>query len=190
MSERAMCIYRSGLLVLSLLLPAPLLVAGAAVDTWVRVLPPGGAYPQEDQIAVEVWIENVVALYGADVRLGFDADRLAVVDANPSLPGVQVFPGNDLLSPDLVIRNEADNDAGTVWYAVSQISPSPPVTGTGVLYSFTFQVLRQAGQAPVEITYQRLSTVDGAEIPAGSAGAIYLVNGPYRQFLPLVLSGH
>ena len=189
MSGRTRFMCRSGLLVLSLLLCAPLLAAGAATDTWVRVLPASGTYFEGDQIAVEVWIEDVVALYGADVRLAFDAGRLAVLDANPSLPGVQVVPSDDLLSSDLVIRNEADNEAGTVWYAVSQISPSPPVTGTGVLFSFTFQAL-YAGETPVGVTYQRLSTIDGTEIPASSAGAVYLIEGPYRQFLPLVLRGH
>ncbi len=182
-------ICRSGLVVLSLLLVAPLLVAGAATDTWVRVLPSSGTYSEGEQIAVEVWIEDVVALYGADVRLAFDAGRLAVLDADPSLPGVQVVPGYDLLSPDLVIRNEADNQAGTVWYAATQINPSPPVTGTGVLFSLTFQTL-YAGEAPVEVSYERLSTIDGTEIPASSAGAVYLVEGPYRRFLPSVLSGH
>ena len=189
MSVRTRSIYRFGLLAFSLLLAVPLLAAGAATDTWVRVLPPGGAYFEGDPIAVEVWIEDVVALYGADVRLAFDANRLAVLDANPSLPGVQVVPHDDLLSPDLVIRNEADNQAGTVWYAVTQISPSPPVTGTGVLFSFTFQAL-YAGEALVEISYERLSTIDGTEIPASSAGAAYLIEGPYRRFLPLVLNGH
>lgn len=180
---------RASLLVLSLLLVVPLPAAGAAADTWVRVLPPGGTYTEGEPIAVEILIEDVAALYGADVRLAFDAGRLAVLDANPSLPGVQVVPSDDLLFPDLIIRNEADNEAGIVWYAATQISPRPPVTGTGVLFSCTFQAL-YAGEAPVEISYARLSTIDGDDIPASTAGAIYLVEGPYRRFLPLALSSH
>jgi hypothetical protein len=188
MSARFRFLCRAGLLALSLLLAGSMLAADATVDTWVRILPSGGTFQEGDQIAVEVRIEDVVGLYGADVHLTFDVDHLTVLDANPSLPGVQVTSSDALLSPDLVIRNEADNQAGTVWYAVTQMNPSLPVTGTGVLFSLSFQTL-SAGDAPVDIYYEKLATINGTEIPASSAGAMYQIEGPSRCFLPLVLSG-
>ena len=99
---------RLGLLILLLILGSSLFVASAQNQVWVRVLPAVGSYQLGDEIPVEVLIEDVTNLYGAEVRLAFDAARLAVIDANPSQPGVQVQPRSDLLSPDLVIRNEAD----------------------------------------------------------------------------------
>ena len=151
----------------------------------VRVLPAEGSYGVGAEIAVEVYAENVANLYGANVQLVFDTTRLSVLDADPSLPGVQVMPRYDLLSPDLVIHREADNEAGTIWYAVTQLNPSEPVGGSGALFSFTLQALG-AGLGTVTIQQQTLATRDADVIPADAEGARYLISGRHAVFLPLI----
>lgn len=180
---------RLGLVILLLILGPSLFVASAQGQVWVRVLPAAGNYQLGNEIPVEVWIEDVTNLYGAEVRLAFDAARVAVIDANPSLPGVQVQPRSDLLSPDLIIRNEANNEAGTVWYAVTQMNPSEPVSGTGVLFSFSLETLA-GGSAVVTITEQILADPDANQIPADTTGAIYWIDAPIKVFLPLVVNNH
>lgn len=125
--------------------------------------------------AVVVTVRDVVGLYGADVQLAFDPHRVQVEDANPAKPGVQVQLGS-FLSADLVVRNVADNAAGTVHVVFTQLNPAAPASGTGDLFSVTFRALNSGATTPVTVTSSMLSSRDGIEIPAGaSAGRITLV---------------
>ena len=177
---------RLGFAVLFVVGMVPLLPASAGDGAWVRVLPADGSYLDGGTIAVEVWVENVEQLYGADVRLAFDTAHLAVVDANPSAPGVQLVPRGDLMSPDFVIKNEADNQAGTIWYAATQLNPHEPVTGSGAIVAFTFQA-QGVGPAVVDVQYRKLARRDGTEIPANAAGASYQIKESFRLYVPIVV---
>ena len=177
---------RLGLAIVVCFVAAPLVAAGADSTTWVRVKPDGGDYGYGDLIDVEVWIEDVESMYAGDVQLSFDPQYLAVVDANPATATVEMVPRNDLVSPDWVIRNVANNQAGTTWYAVSQLNPSEAVSGSGVFFSFQFKT-KGLGQTKVGVHYRKLASRDGIEIPAEAAGANYRITGDInRIFLPLV----
>ena len=141
---------------------------------WVVVYPASGSYAVGDTIAVEVWVEDVVNLYGVDIRLAFDPSLLQVVDAAPSIPGVQITPRSDILSSDFVIRREADNAAGTVWYAASQVNPTPPASGSGALFSFSFVTIAE-GVTHVTVTNYQLADPNGMLIPAQASGAVYQI---------------
>lgn len=173
-----------GLLVLTLAAVVPLVTADPGPDAAaaVRVLPAGGTYPVGAEIDVEVWVEDVEDLYGADVQLTFDPTRLRVVGP--------VTPRDDLLSPDLVVKQEADNDLGTVWYAVTQLNPSEPASGSGALFSFTLQTLAAGDPVPVDVDDAQLANRDGEFIPAAAHGAQYAVGEGYRVFLPLAMKNH
>lgn len=153
--------------------------------TVVKVVPARGSFGEGAQVQVEIRIVDVQDLYGADVKLAFDPTLLQVVDADPSTPGVQVTPRNDLLSPDFILKNEADNQAGTVWYAVTQLNPSPPVSGTGALFSFAFLVVG-SGTANVALE-QQLATRTGEIIPAEGQGATYELVESTVIYLPIVM---
>jgi hypothetical protein len=167
---------------------APWHPAVAADPLQVRVLPAEGHFSVGHDFQVEVWVENVSGLYGADVQLSFDPTLLAVLDANPAQPGVQVMPRADLLAPDLVVRRDADNGAGTVWYAVTQLNPRLPASGSGALFSFTARALAP-GRSAVVVTEQTLNTQDGMPMPAEAFGAVYDFSPQQelRVLLPLVL---
>ncbi len=175
---------RLALLVIPLFISHPLLARQDTAGAVVRVLPATGGYAVGELIQVEVRIVNVENLYGADVQLTFDPSILKVVDADSNLPGVQVSPSDELLSPDWVIKNEADNQAGTVWYAVTQLNPSPEVSGTGALCTFQFSVV---GEGSVAVTIDpQLSTRLGEDIPAEGKGAFYTTIVKMFIFLPVV----
>lgn len=177
---------RIGLAVVLCLVAVPLVSAGTGSTTWVRVKPASGDYGWGELIDVEVWIEDVQEMYAGDVQLTFDPQVLAVVDANPATTAIEMVPRNDLLSPDWVIRNVADNQAGTTWYAVSQLNPSPAVSGSGAFFSFQFKT-KGVGKTEVVVHYRKLASRDGIEIPAEAAGASYRVTGEFNSiFLPLV----
>ena len=84
----------------------------------------------ESDVAVEV--VGVEGLYGFDVQMTFDPAVVEVVDADPTKPGVQVSLGR-LLDSGMSVRDGADNEAGTIHYAMTQINPSEAKSGTGNL---------------------------------------------------------
>lgn len=134
--------------------------------------------------AVVVHVRDVRDLYGADVQLSFDPKVLQAEDANPAKPGVQVQLGR-LLSADLVVRNLADNAAGTVHVAFTQLSPAAPASGSGDLFSVTFRALVSSGTTDVGVSASMLSSRDGIEIPAGtSAGRVTLVSAAQAPSTP------
>lgn len=137
-----------------------------------------------DTLLVELWVENVTALYGADIQLHFDPTAWRVLDADPNLAGVQIRLRSDLLKPGFVIHREADNQTGMIWYANSQVNPASPVSGSGALFEFSLLALKN-GDFPVTITAQQLSDQSGSPIPAVSQDALFTVKG-YKTHLALI----
>jgi len=138
---------------------------GFAQGTMILVQPSASEVDVDDTVTVDVQIENVTDLYGVDFRLSFDPTLLEVQDAdgNPA-NGVQI-QGGSFPAPNFVVKNEADNSAGTIWYAVSQMNPTEPISGTGVAASVTFQGLAD-GVSSVAFTYQKIVEKNGDQISA------------------------
>ncbi len=108
--------------------------------TLIRLVPRTNA--EDDTVTVDVVVESVSNLYGADVRIQFDASQWQVRDADPSRSGVQIEPGplfdpnhRFIASPD----RQVDNSAGTIRYVVGLRNPAPPINGSGVLARITFE---------------------------------------------------
>ena len=92
---------------------------------------------------VDLMLTDVQGLYGAEIHLRFDPQVLRVIDAVPDAEGVQIEPGT-LPAPDFVVQNEANNDTGTIDYAVTQLPPSKPSGGSGVIARITFQGIKSS----------------------------------------------
>ena len=122
---------------------------------------------------VTILVNEVVNLYGADVRLAFNPAIVEVVDAIPGAPvSLQV---GDMPYPDFVIKNEADNAAGTIWYAVTQLSPREPVSGSGILASVHIRG-KGEGTTSLSFTNHDLVTREGLGIP-NSASTCFIQVG-------------
>ena len=81
---------------------------------------------------LDLAVTKVSGLYGVEAHLRFDPQVLEVVDADPTTEGVQLESGT-FPAPDFVALNQVDNDAGTIDYAVTQLSPREPREGSGVV---------------------------------------------------------
>jgi hypothetical protein len=114
---------------------------------------------------IKILVENVTDLYGVEFQLTFDPTVVEVVDADPVKPGGQIQPG-DFLSPDWLLENEVDNNKGTIAYALSQQSPSPPRSGSGTLAIITWRG-KVVGMSPIQLTHVLLGAPGGVEIRAG-----------------------
>jgi hypothetical protein len=141
-----------------------------------RCEPLNASGPFGQDLAVDIYIQDVVDLYGADVQLSFDTGIAQVVDADPNLPGVQIQPLATFLVPGFVIKKEANNSAGTVWYAATQINPSPPVSGSGPLARITFRAVAP-GAFTLAVTSAQLSKAGGIPIPVTTANCSVTFTG-------------
>lgn len=118
-----------------------------------------------DTFTVPVWIHGVTNLYGYDVRLPHDQDILQ---------GVRVDHGGWLV-PGFVIRMGFWTWGGPgcngycAWYAMTQLRPSLPVSGSGTLINVTYRAV-----APGVVTLQPWAQL-GA--PGGVPIAVTTQNG-------------
>lgn len=116
-------------------------------------------------ISFTIIVDDVVDFYGADVQMAFDPTITQVVDGNPSKGGTQIEMLGDFLALDFIIRDVADNVAGTIWYANTQVNPTEAVSGSGALARVTLQP-QAAGTFDMAFTAYKLVMRTGAEIPS------------------------
>lgn len=140
---------------------------------------------QDDRLlVVDVVLEDVTQLYGADVQLRYDPAQLQVQDASSRLEGIQITPG--ALLPDdqrLVVQNVVDPDQGLISFAATLINPAPAVTGGGSFATITFRVIG-AGPLVIEVTRAELVAVDLSALPV-SVENLELAGGlPETVFFP------
>jgi len=166
-------------------MPASAGRAGAD-NTVVRCNPAVVTGSVRSGVSVEIYVENVVDLYGADVRLSFDPAFAQVADADPAASGVQIEILRDFLTPDFVVRKSADNISGTIWYAATQVNPTLPVTGSGALARLTF-VPQMTGTFTMSFTYQELVRRTGAQIPATAQDCVITFEKRRELYLPVIL---
>ena len=136
-------------------------------------------------VSVTIFVQDVVDLYGLDVRLAFDPAYAQVVDSDPTASGVQIQPLSGFLSPDFVVRRSADNTTGLIRYAATQVSPSQPVSGSGAVARIDLRGT-QPGIITVPITQVELARSDGSTIPATAQVCTWQFSQPRHRYLPLV----
>jgi hypothetical protein len=143
---------------------APALGQGPGADgTIVRCNPAVVTGPLRSGVSVEIYVENVVDLYGVQI---------------------EVLSG--FLKPDFVVRKIADNTAGTIWYAATQVNPTLPVSGSGALARVTL-LPQMAGTFTMPFTYQKLVLRTGVQIPATAQDCVITFKQLPALFLPMVL---
>ncbi|MBC7234665.1 MAG: hypothetical protein H5T69_02400 [Chloroflexi bacterium] len=103
-------------------------------------------------IRVDIALEQLVDLYGVQVRLTFDPSKVQVVDADPSLPDVQISPGPPFRERDraFVAVNRVDNERGTIDFAVTLLRPARPLVGRAVAASFSL-LAKGEGETRIEL---------------------------------------
>ncbi len=133
-----------------------------AQDTIASLMPAYQNINVGDQAIVTFHVEDVQGLYGYQANITFDPSVVQVVDADPGTPGVQVAVLNTFLQPDNIVVNTVNNAAGTIMCTVMQISPTLPVSGSGDLFSITFQ---GAANGLSDVNFTTLSLFDQSGDP-------------------------
>lgn len=121
-------------------------------------------------------LENARDVYGIDLRAAFDPAYLEVMDTDPAKDGTQLSPG-DFIKPDFLVRNQADNQAGTLRYAATQVNPTLPATGSGDVLSIQIRGLKM-GKSAFSITSVQIADRHGNLLPVSSEDGSIVVVSP------------
>ena len=126
----------------------------------VRLAPATVEVPLGRTADVAVEVVDVQDLYGVDLALTFNPNVVEVVDADPGQAGVQMALGT-FLDSGFVVLNAADNVTGTVRFAMTQLNPSLPKSGTGALMVIRLRGKQVSGGTPLTLTSAQLARRDG-----------------------------
>ncbi len=151
-------------------------VMAAQTDAVVRILPAEVQTDTNTVTKLDIRIDNVTNLVAAEVEFRFNPAILQAQDSNPNQDGIQMEPNESFLSGFIV--NKVDNQTGIATYAVTQLAPFDPVSGSDVLASISLQAVAQGTS---EITFDTviLSNENVQLIPSTSEpGKIIVGGGP------------
>jgi hypothetical protein len=115
-------------------------------------------------IEIPIRVENVQDLYAIDFELTFDPAIVSAQDADPAAPGIQIGFGT-FMDPGLLLYNTVDNEQGVVRFVMTQVNPSEPKSGSGILFVIYLKGI-QAGETSLKITNLQISDRFGVEIPS------------------------
>ncbi|MGD9030214.1 MAG: cohesin domain-containing protein [Anaerolineae bacterium] len=139
----------------------------------IQVRPPSVTVEQGQQVTTFVWLSEVIGYYGLEFDLSFDPD-VVTVSSGQVEPAWEVFDAEH----HWIVRNEIDNVSGTVHYAVTNVHPAEPFSGTGQVCGITFTGL-DPGHTTLEITQVAGATRDGEPLdPATADGEIVVIAAP------------
>ena len=140
--------------------------------------PANSSTPIGSTTTLDLQLDNISNVFGAQVEMAFDPDVLEVV-------GGAITPGT-CPQPDFVVTNTADNIAGTIEYTLTQLNPTPPCNG-GIMASIDFLCKLEDADTLVSITSSLISDPDGTPIAHTTQNAtISCVEGssPLLSFEP------
>lgn len=143
----------------------------------VRPEPPILNIGQGQVETVHIILENAHDVYGIDVRASFDPAVVEVVDADPARDGIQLIPGT-FVQPDFLVRNVADNQAGTLMYVTTQVNPTPPANGTGVVFSVQFRGKVLGKQSELKIDSVAIADRRGVKLSVQPQSGVLAVVQP------------
>jgi hypothetical protein len=127
--------------------------------------------------ALHILLANANNSYGIDLQATFDPGVVEVVDADPKQAGVQMGSGA-FLKPDFTVRNLADNQAGTLRYVVTQLKPTAPASGKGMLLSIQFRGKVAGSSSKLTITSAVIADQHGNKQTPKTQGADLVVVRP------------
>jgi len=111
-----------------------------------------------DPTVIAIVLADVVNLYGVEFHLRYNPKLVEIVDADTSLPGVQITPGPAFTSgKGFVALNHVDMTEGTIDLAATRLNPAPALFGRAVVASFSAKPLA-AGE--LHLTYDQVLLAD------------------------------
>ena len=153
----------------------------------VRITPENVQVTPNGTVDIAVEVVGVQDLYAFDISFEFNRDVVQVVDANPDLDGVQVALGT-FVEPGFVLLNDADNAVGTLRFAMTQLNPTTPKSGTGTLIVIKLRGVQVNPSSALALQNVKLSSPAGVEIQSNPVdGEVEIISsqaGPTSTSMP------
>ena len=115
-------------------------------------------------LEIDISIEDIVNLYGLDLKLYYNTANLDLIEAVPRPPW----------ELNLIIKNEIDDSRGMYQLAMVAVAPEPPFSGSAVLATLTF-LCTDAGESAIYLADTKLADKNGNPIPHTIDG--YIIRG-------------
>ena len=131
------------------------------------------------RIEIPIEIRNVQDLYAVDLEVHFDPTILTIEDANPQMDGIQPALGT-FLDAGMVLYNTVDAQNGIIRFVMTQVNPSEPKSGSGVLIVL-YAVGKAEGESPLDVVRADLSTREGVAITSELVGNTVTVSATAPQ---------
>jgi hypothetical protein len=126
---------------------------------------------------LQILLVNADKVYGIDLQAAFDPAVVEVVDADSKKPGIQMLPGG-FLKADYAARNLADNKTGTLRYVATQLNPTPPSSGRGIILSIRFRGRKAGTHTRVTIVSAVIADRRGIKQPVTTRGGDLVIVKP------------
>jgi hypothetical protein len=128
----------------------------------IRITPAELQIPAGKVAQAAVEVDGVEALYGVDIELKFDPNVVEVVGAaaGTEQTPVKAAPGT-FLDAGFVAINQVDNTAGKVRYVMTQVNPSKPKSGSGILIVLNLRGKTEGLTTPLTLTRGDMAHSDG-----------------------------
>lgn len=150
------------ILILGVFLTLPVHPVLAQSQTRVFFEPAAIQAGQDGAARAAVMVAGVEGLFGFDLTVSFDPAVLEVVDGDPAAEGVQGVPGS-FMDKGFIAVNQADNNLGTLRFAMTQLNPSQPKNGQGTLLEIAFRV-KKPGRSRLILKTVQLASLQGEAI--------------------------
>jgi general secretion pathway protein D len=148
----------------------PAAVQGSQRPAQISLVPQAPVVEGAAPVAVDIVLDDLVDLYGAEVHLTFDPAIIQVQDVDAGMPGTQIKPGSAFgQGTSFVALNRADNAAGKIDFAVTLLNPAEPLQGKVVLATFTVQAAK-AGSTDLKFVQVLLADRQANALPLVSKG--------------------
>jgi len=147
---------------------------GQAEGTRVLASPASAVVAPGETVTLEIEVRDVENLFGVDIGLAFDPDKLEAQDVTVG----------EFLAPVFEAQKTVDNRAGRVRYVFALMGPVESVSGSGVVARV---VLRGIAEGESAVYWERLLLANDAaeEIPATASGAVVVVGSGATTATPL-----
>jgi hypothetical protein len=126
---------------------------------------------------LQILLVNADKVYGIDLQAAFDPAVVEVVDADSKKTGIQMLPGG-FLKADYMARNLADNKTGTLRYVATQLNPTPPSSGKGIILSIRFRGRKAGTHTKVTIVSAVIADRRGIKQPVTTRGGDLVIVKP------------
>jgi hypothetical protein len=150
----------------------------------IRILPNPAYVDAGGSVTVTVWLEDVGNYYALDLRFTFEK-AVVSVPSGETTPLWEAFDEkNNFLIKNTVTSLDATYDQ--VWYALTNLAPGEPFTGTGQVCAITFSGLAE-GSTALGFTYAKAGTGDEDSLYPAQVDGLIVVRAPPEAYFDITL---